>query len=172
MLPRATESRNRRDSSGKVSGRSQEIQRLIGRALRASVDLSALNEKSITIDCDVIEADGGTRTAAITGGFIALHECLSWMLARGLVKTLPVKDFVGAIFCGIYKGQPVLDLDYAEDVEADTDANFVMTGRGGLIEIQGTAEKEPFTRQELNSLLELADKGIAELIAKQKALLA
>jgi ribonuclease PH len=168
MLPRATHTRNKRDSSGKVSGRSQEIQRLIGRALRASVDLTLLNEKSITIDCDVIEADGGTRTAAITGGFVALHECLSWMQARSLVKANPLKEFVAAVSCGIYQGVPVLDLDYAEDVEAQTDANFVMNAKGGLIEIQGTAEKDPFTRQELNSLLELADKGIAELIAKQR----
>ena len=170
MLPRATGERMRRESSaGKQSGRTQEIQRLVGRSLRAVVDLVALGEKQITLDCDVIQADGGTRTAAITGSWVALHDCLMWMQARSMFKTFPMKDHVAAISCGIHNGQAVLDLDYAEDSTAGTDANFVMTGSGGIVEIQGTAEGEPFSQDSLLHLLALARKGIDELVAKQKA---
>lgn len=174
MLPRATGDRMRREAaSGKQSGRTQEIQRLIGRSLRAIVDLQALGERQITVDCDVIQADGGTRTAAITGAFVALSDCLSWMEQRGMVKRAAVlKDHVAAISCGIHNGQPVIDLDYLEDSSAGTDANFVMTGRGGIVEIQGTAEGEPFSEDELKALLDLAKAGIAELVEKQKAALA
>ena len=174
MLPRATGDRMRREAaSGKQSGRTQEIQRLIGRSLRAIVDLQALGERQITVDCDVIQADGGTRTAAITGAFVALSDCLSWMEQRGMVKRAAVlKDHVAAISCGIHNGQPVIDLDYLEDSSAGTDANFVMTGRGGIVEIQGTAEGEPFSEDELKALLALAKAGIAELVEKQKAALA
>ncbi|MBC8130659.1 MAG: ribonuclease PH [Rhizobiaceae bacterium] len=170
MLPRATGERMRREaSSGKQSGRTQEIQRLIGRSMRAIVDLEALGERQITIDCDVIQADGGTRTAGITGAFVALHDCLAWMETRGMiVKSKVLKDHIAAISCGIYKGEPVLDLDYLEDSAADTDANFVMTGRGGIVEIQGTAEKEPFSEAELASLMGLAKAGIADLVEKQR----
>lgn len=174
MLPRATGDRMRREAAfGKQSGRTQEIQRLIGRSLRAIVDLQALGERQITVDCDVIQADGGTRTAAITGAFVALSDCLSWMEQRGMVKRAAVlKDHVAAISCGIHNGQPVIDLDYLEDSSAGTDANFVMTGRGGIVEIQGTAEGEPFSEDELKALLDLAKAGIAELVEKQKAALA
>ncbi|KHJ53393.1 ribonuclease PH [Aureimonas altamirensis] len=174
MLPRATGDRMRREAaSGKQSGRTQEIQRLIGRSLRAIVDLQALGERQITVDCDVIQADGGTRTAAITGAFVALSDCLSWMEQRGMVKRAAVlKDHVAAISCGIHNGQPVIDLDYLEDSSAGTDANFVMTGRGGIVEIQGTAEGEPFSEDELKALLDLAKAGIAELVEKQKAAIA
>ncbi len=174
MLPRATGDRMRREAaSGKQSGRTQEIQRLIGRSLRAIVDLQALGERQITVDCDVIQADGGTRTAAITGAFVALSDCLSWMEQRGMVKRAAVlKDHVAAISCGIHNGQPVIDLDYLEDSSAGTDANFVMTGRGGIVEIQGTAEGEPFSEDELKALMDLAKAGIAELVEKQKAALA
>ncbi|MCM2504019.1 ribonuclease PH [Aureimonas altamirensis] len=174
MLPRATGDRMRREAaSGKQSGRTQEIQRLIGRSLRAIVDLQALGERQITVDCDVIQADGGTRTAAITGAFVALSDCLSWMEQRGMVKRAAVlKDHVAAISCGIHNGQPVIDLDYLEDSSAGTDANFVMTGRGGIVEIQGTAEGEPFSEDELKALMDLAKAGIAELVEKQKAVLA
>ena len=174
MLPRATGDRMRREAaSGKQSGRTQEIQRLIGRSLRAIVDLQALGERQITVDCDVIQADGGTRTAAITGAFVALSDCLTWMEQRGMVKRAAVlKDHVAAISCGIHNGQPVIDLDYLEDSSAGTDANFVMTGRGGIVEIQGTAEGEPFSEDELKALLALAKAGIAELVEKQKAAIA
>lgn len=169
MLPRATLERTRREvTAGKPSGRTQEIQRLIGRALRAVVDLPALGEKQIVIDCDVLQADGGTRTAAITGGWLALHDCLAWMKARDMVKTMPLRDHVAAVSCGIYNGTPVLDLDYAEDSTAQTDANFVMTGSGGIIEVQGTAEGAPFSQAELLQLLDLAGKGIARLVELQK----
>ncbi|KQT46196.1 ribonuclease PH [Aureimonas sp. Leaf454] len=169
MLPRATGERMRREAAtGKQSGRTQEIQRLIGRSLRTIVDLGALGERQISIDCDVIQADGGTRTAAITGAFVALSDCLAWMETRGMVvRSKVLKDHVAAISCGIYKGEPVLDLDYLEDSAADTDANFVMTGRGGIVEIQGTAEKEPFSEAELQSLMTLAKGGIQRLVALQ-----
>lgn len=169
MLPRATGSRMRREATaGKQSGRTQEIQRLIGRSLRAITDMAALGENQITLDCDVIQADGGTRTAAITGAYVAMRDAISWMQARDLVKINPLRDHVAAISCGIYRGTPVLDLDYPEDSEADTDANFVMTGDGNFVEIQGTAEQKPFTRAELESLMGLAEKGIAELVDLQK----
>ncbi|MCX8995756.1 ribonuclease PH [Rhizobiaceae bacterium BDR2-2] len=174
MLPRATGDRMRREAAaGKQGGRTQEIQRLIGRSLRAVVDLQALGERQITIDCDVIQADGGTRTASITGGFLALHDCLKWMEARSMVKVEKVlKDHVAAISCGIFAGQPVIDLDYLEDSSAETDANFVMTGKGGIVEIQGTAEAEPFSQDELMTLLGLARNGIAELVELQKQAIA
>ena len=174
MLPRATGDRMRREAAtGKQGGRTQEIQRLIGRSLRAVVDLQALGERQITIDCDVIQADGGTRTASITGGFIALHVCLKWMEARSMVKVDKVlKDHVAAISCGIFANQPVIDLDYLEDSSAETDANFVMTGKGGIVEIQGTAEGTPFSQEELLKLLSLATNGIAELVELQKQAIA
>jgi ribonuclease PH len=169
MLPRATHERTRREvTSGKPSGRTQEIQRLIGRALRAVVDLPALGERQIVLDCDVLQADGGTRTAAITGSWVALHDCLAWMKARDMVKTWPLKDHIAAVSCGISKGVPVLDLDYAEDSSAETDANFVMTGKGGIVEVQGTAEGAPFSQAELISLLGLAESGIKRLVELQK----
>ncbi|MCW1842098.1 ribonuclease PH [Prosthecomicrobium hirschii] len=169
MLPRATHDRTRREvNSGKPSGRTQEIQRLIGRSLRAVVDLEALGERQISIDCDVIQADGGTRTAAITGAWLALRDCLEWMRVRKMVDGKVLKDHVAAISCGIYRGAPVLDLDYAEDSAAETDANFVMTGSGGIVEIQGTAEGKPFTPEELNALLDLARGGIARLVDLQR----
>src|SRR5918997_1097659 len=169
MLPRATLERTRREaSSGKQSGRTVEIQRLIGRSLRTVVDLESLGERQITVDCDVIQADGGTRTAAITGGWVALCDCLSWMKARDMLKADPMRDHVAAISCGICSGVPVLDIDYAEDSAADTDANFVMTGAGRLVEIQGTAEKTPFSEEELLALLALARKGVAKLVDLQK----
>ena len=173
MLPRATSTRTRRESStGKVSGRTQEIQRLIGRSLRAVVDLPKLGERQITLDCDVIQADGGTRTAAITGAWIALSDCLKWMMQRSILKESPLRDHVAAVSCGIVKGEPVIDLDYAEDSTAETDANFVMTGSGGLVEVQGAAEGAPFSEAELMHLLALARGGIGQLIAMQKAALA
>jgi ribonuclease PH len=170
MLPRATLERTRREStSGKPSGRTQEIQRLIGRSLRAVVDLSALGERQIVVDCDVIQADGGTRTASITGAWVALHDALKWMEARAMLQgRQPLKDHVAAISCGIVAGQPVLDLDYIEDSGAQTDANFVITGRGGLVEVQGTAEGEPFSEEQLSAMLALAKAGIADLVALQK----
>jgi ribonuclease PH len=169
MLPRATHERTRRESSaGRPSGRTLEIQRLIGRSLRTVTDLQALGERQITVDCDVIQADGGTRTAAITGAWIALHDCIEWMKKRSMVTKNPLKDHVAAISCGIFKGEPVLDLDYAEDSEADTDMNFVMTGTSGIVEIQGTAEKTPFSDAELAALIALARKGVARLIELQK----
>ncbi|MCA3560208.1 MAG: ribonuclease PH [Aestuariivirga sp.] len=173
MLPRATHERTRREAaSGKQSGRTQEIQRLVGRSLRAVVDLVALGERQITLDCDVLQADGGTRTAAITGSWVALFDCLKWMEQRAMFKTWPLKDHVAAISCGIHGETPVLDLDYPEDSSAGTDANFVMTGSGGIVEIQGTAEGEPFSEATLAELLALAKKGIGELVAKQKEAIA
>ncbi|WP_323014266.1 ribonuclease PH [Devosia sp.] len=173
MLPRATGTRTRREASaGKQSGRTQEIQRLIGRSLRAVVDLTQLGENQLTIDCDVLEADGGTRTAAITGAYVALADAIAWMEARKLTKGKALRDSVAAISCGIYRGTPVLDLDYLEDVEAQTDANFVMTGSGKFVEIQGTAEGAPFDRAELDALMTLAGHGIAELTLMQQAALA
>ena len=172
MLPRATGSRTRREATaGKQSGRTQEIQRLIGRSLRAVVDLEALGEIQITLDCDVLEADGGTRTASITGAYVALSDAVKWLEERKLNKGVILKDSVAAVSCGIYRGTPLLDLDYLEDVEAETDANFVMTGSGKFVEIQGTAEGEPFSREELEALMGLAEKGIGELSLLQKAAL-
>jgi ribonuclease PH len=170
MLPRATGERMTREAAaGKQGGRTQEIQRLIGRSLRAVVDLQALGEKQITLDCDVIQADGGTRTASITGGWIALYDCLKWMESRNMIKVDRVlKDHVAAISCGIFASQPVIDLDYLEDSSAETDANFVMTGTGGIVEIQGTAEGTPFSEGEFTSLMQLARNGIGELVALQK----
>ncbi|MBY5408114.1 ribonuclease PH [Rhizobium leguminosarum] len=170
MLPRATGERMKREATaGKQGGRTQEIQRLIGRSLRAVVDLQALGERQITLDCDVIQADGGTRTASITGGWIALYDCLKWMESRNMIKVDRVlKDHVAAISCGIFASQPVIDLDYLEDSSAETDANFVMTGTGGIVEIQGTAEGTPFSESEFTSLMQLARNGIGELVALQK----
>jgi len=169
MLPRSTHERMRREAAaGKQSGRTQEIQRLVGRSLRAVCDLAALGERQITMDCDVLQADGGTRTAAITGGYVALAQCVKFMEATGLVKTPILKDHVAAISCGIVKGMAVLDLDYDEDSTAETDANFVLTGAGGLVEIQGTAEGAPFTEEHLTQMLRLARKGIGELVELQK----
>ena len=174
MLPRATGERMKREAAaGKQSGRTQEIQRLIGRSLRAVVDLQALGERQISIDCDVIQADGGTRTASITGAWIALHDCLKWMEARNMIKVEKVlKDHVAAVSCGIFAAQSVIDLDYLEDSAAETDANFVMTGSGGIVEIQGTAEGKPFTEEEFSSLMTLARNGIADLVALQKQAIA
>lgn len=169
MLPRATNSRTRREvTQGHASGRTQEIQRLIGRSLRAVVDLPKLGERQISIDCDVIQADGGTRTAAITGAWVALHDCLKWMQTRDMIKDGVLRDHVAAVSCGIYKGTPVLDLDYPEDSDADADANFVMTGSGGIVEVQGTAEKTPFSQEKFDELMALARKGVAELVSLQK----
>ncbi|MFB2549896.1 ribonuclease PH [Ensifer soli] len=170
MLPRATGERMKREaSSGKQSGRTLEIQRLIGRSLRAVVDLPALGERQISLDCDVIQADGGTRTASITGAWVALHDCLKWMEARNMVKVEKVlKDHVAAVSCGIFASQTVIDLDYLEDSSAETDANFVITGSGGIVEIQGTAEGKPFTEEEFAALMGLAKAGIADLVALQK----
>jgi len=169
MLPRSTGSRMRREAAqGKQSGRTQEIQRLVGRSLRAVTDFAALGEKQIVIDCDVLQADGGTRTASITGGYVALAQCLSFMKKVGMVTKPVLKDHIAAVSCGIYKGMPVLDLDYDEDSTAETDANFVLTGTGGLVEIQGTAEGAPFSEDELGHLLRLARKGIGELVDLQK----
>ncbi|WP_108663833.1 ribonuclease PH [Acuticoccus kandeliae] len=169
MLPRATKERMRREASaGKQSGRTQEIQRLIGRSLRAIVDREALGERQISVDCDVIQADGGTRTAAITGAWVALSDCITHMKNAGMIMGNPLTDHVAAISCGIVEGRPVLDLDYAEDSSAHTDANFVMTGAGTIVEVQGTAEGVPFTRDELNALLDLASAGIAQLVELQK----
>jgi ribonuclease PH len=174
MLPRATGDRMKREAAaGKQGGRTQEIQRLIGRSLRAVVDLKELGERQITLDCDVIQADGGTRTASITGAWIALYDCLKWMESRNMLKVERVlKDHVAAISCGIFANQSVLDLDYLEDSSAETDANFVMTGTGGIVEIQGTAEGTPFTDEEFASLMTLAKGGIAELVAMQKQAIA
>jgi ribonuclease PH len=170
MLPRSTGERMRREAAaGKQGGRTQEIQRLIGRSLRAVVDMQALGEQQITIDCDVLQADGGTRTASITGAWIALHDCLRWMEARQMVNVQRVlKDHVAAISCGIHDGVPVIDLDYLEDSAAGTDANFVMTGKGGIVEIQGTAEGEPFTDAQFAELMGLARNGISRLVELQK----
>jgi len=169
MLPRATAERTRREASaGKQGGRTVEIQRLIGRSLRSVMDLEALGERQITVDCDVIQADGGTRTASITAGWVALHDCIAWMRKRDMLTTSPLRDHVAAISCGVCGGTAVLDLDYAEDSAADTDANFVMTGDGRIVEVQGTAEKEPFSEEQLLTLLALARKGVAKLVDLQK----
>src|SRR3954465_10035736 len=173
MLPRATNTRSDREAArGKQSGRTQEIQRLIGRALRTVVDLSALGERTMQIDCDVIQADGGTRTAAITGAFVAVQDAVDFLLDKKLLATSPVRDFVAAVSVGVYQGTPVLDLDYAEDSACDTDMNVVMTGAGRFVEMQGTAEGAPFSRPEADALLALAERGIAELIAHQRRALA
>jgi ribonuclease PH len=169
MLPRATHERTRREASaGKQGGRTIEIQRLIGRSLRSVLDLPALGERQITIDCDVIQADGGTRTASITGAWVALHDCLNWMRTRDMIKTDPLRDHIAAISCGIFNNVAVLDLDYAEDSAAETDANFVMTGSGNIVEVQGTAERDPFSEAQLLALLALARKGVAKLVDLQK----
>ena len=169
MLPRSTHTRTDREAArGKQSGRTQEIQRLIGRSLRAVTDLGALGERTVKLDCDVIQADGGTRTAAITGAWVALHDCLAWMKARDMLRRDPLRGHIAAVSCGICKATPVLDLDYAEDSEAETDANFVMTGDGRLVEVQATAEKTPFSEEEFVALLTLARKGIAKLVDLQK----
>jgi ribonuclease PH len=169
MLPRATAERTRREAAmGKQSGRTQEIQRLIGRSLRAVTDLTLLPERQLTLDCDVIQADGGTRTASITGAWVALHDAIQWMRARNMVKDGALRDHVAAVSCGLYGGQAVLDLDYVEDSEAQADANFVMTGSGGIVEVQGTAETEAFTQEEFDALMLLARRGIAELVQLQK----
>jgi ribonuclease PH len=169
MLPRATHERTRREvTSGKPSGRTQEIQRLIGRSLRSVVDLRGLAERQITVDCDVLQADGGTRTASITGAWVALNDCLNWMMTRQMISVNPLRQNLAAVSCGIVGGLPVLDLDYAEDSTAQTDANFVLTGTGGIVEVQGTAEGAPFSEEELFGMMQLAKKGVAELVALQK----
>jgi ribonuclease PH len=169
MLPRATLERTRREASaGKQTGRTVEIQRLIGRSLRAVIDLKALGERQITVDCDVIQADGGTRTASITGAWIALYDCISWMKTREMVEMAVLRDHIAAISCGICAGVAVLDLDYAEDSQAETDANFVLTGSGNIVEVQATAEKVPFSEEQLTTLLALARKGVTKLIDLQK----
>jgi len=169
MLPRATLERTRREASaGKQTGRTVEIQRLIGRSLRAVVDLKALGERQITIDCDVIQADGGTRTASITGAWLALYDCLAWMKTRDVIQTEVLRDHIAAISCGVCGGVAVLDLDYAEDSQAETDANFVLTGSGNIVEVQATAEKVPFSEEQLTTLLSLARKGVTKLVDLQK----
>jgi ribonuclease PH len=172
MLPRATQERTRREAaSGRQSGRTQEIQRLIGRSLRAVTALDLLGERQVIIDCDVIQADGGTRTASITGGFVALYQCISFMVATKLISRHAIKDLVAAVSCGVHQNTPVLDLDYAEDSAAETDANFVLTGSGGLVEIQGTAEGVPFNEAQFAEMLALARKGASELMALQRDVL-
>ena len=173
MLPRATHTRGAREAaSGKQSGRTQEIQRLIGRSLRAVTDLALLGERQVSVDCDVLQADGGTRCASITGSMVALADAIAWLREKKLVAADPLRDFVAAVSVGIVGGQPVLDLDYAEDSACDTDMNVVMTGRGGIVEIQGTAEREPFTREQMDRLMALADSGISQLIELQRKALA
>lgn len=173
MLPRATHTRGDREAArGKQSGRTQEIQRLIGRSLRCVFDLGALGERSILIDCDVLQADGGTRTAAITGAFVAAQDAVDWLIAKGLLAKSPIKDAVAAVSVGIVEGTPLLDLEYIEDAACDTDMNVVMTGAGGFVEVQGTAEGASFSRAEMDALLALAGKGIGELVAAQRAALA
>jgi len=173
MLPRATHTRSDREAArGKQSGRTQEIQRLIGRSLRCVFDLEALGERTISLDCDVIQADGGTRTAAITGAFVAAQDAVSWLLGQGLIARSPIRDHVAAVSVGIVEGTPLLDLEYLEDSACDTDMNVVMTGSGGFVEVQGTAEGAPFTREEMATMLHLADKGIRELVAAQRSALA
>jgi ribonuclease PH len=170
MLPRATLTRTKREAAtGRVSGRTQEIQRLIGRSLRAVVDLPKLGERQITIDCDVLQADGGTRTASITGAWVALRDCINWMVQRSILKDSPLRDHVAAVSCGVVGKEAVIDLDYAEDSTAETDANFVMTGAGGLVEVQGSAEGAPFSEAELLQMLALARGGIGQLVGMQKA---
>ena len=172
MLPRSTHTRSAREAAkGKQSGRTQEIQRLIGRSLRAVTDLKALGERQITLDCDVLQADGGTRCASITGAWLALQDACAGLVAQGKLAASPLLDHVAAISVGIYQGVPVLDLDYPEDSDCDTDMNVVMTGKGGIVEIQGTAEGEPFTRAQMNQLVDMAEAGIKELVARQKAVL-
>jgi ribonuclease PH len=172
MLPRATNTRSDREAArGKQSGRTQEIQRLIGRSLRAVFDLKTLGERTLHIDCDVIQADGGTRTAAITGGYVAAVDAARWLRGRGMIENLPVRDYVAAVSVGVYRHVPVLDLDYAEDSTCETDMNVVMTGRGGFVEVQGTAEGEPFTEAQMAAMMALARKGVSELIAAQKHVL-
>ncbi|HZR02962.1 MAG TPA: ribonuclease PH [Burkholderiales bacterium] len=172
MLPRSTGTRMQREAaSGRQSGRTQEIQRLIGRGLRAVVDLSRLGERTIQLDCDVLQADGGTRTASITGAFVALHDALSTLRSRGQLDTDPIRDFVAAVSVGVYAGTPVLDLDYEEDSACETDMNVVMTGAGGIVELQGTAEGVPFSRTQLDAMIELAAMGIGRLIALQRSAL-
>jgi ribonuclease PH len=172
MLPRATHSRTDREAArGKQTGRTQEIQRLIGRSLRAVTDLAKLGERTVKIDCDVIQADGGTRTAGITGAFVALHDAVGTLLQDRLISASPIRDFVAAVSVGLYEGTPVLDLDYAEDSACDTDMNVVMTGASGFVEIQGTAEGKPFTAAQMDAMVALAEKGIGELIARQKTAL-
>ena len=169
MLPRSTNTRTEREAArGKQSGRTQEIQRLIGRALRAVVDLPALGPRTVQIDCDVLQADGGTRTAAITGGFVALHDALTWLAGKGAFPSIPVRDFVAAVSVGVCEGTPVLDLDYAEDSASGCDMNIVMTGAGSFVEVQGTAEGATFTRAEMDALLGLAQRGIAQLVSEQR----
>ena len=172
MLPRSTNTRSDREAArGKQSGRTQEIQRLIGRSLRAVTSLEVLGERTIQIDCDVIQADGGTRTASITGAFVALHDAVTVLKNRQAIANWPIRDFVAAVSVGIFQGTPVLDLDYPEDSNSDTDMNVVMTGGGGMVEVQGTAEGAPFSRKELDAMLALADRGISQLVAAQKAAL-
>ena len=169
MLPRSTHTRSDREAArGKQSGRTQEIQRLIGRSMRTVFDLSALGERTLHLDCDVIQADGGTRTAAITGAFVAAHDAVTWLLAQGKLEASPIRDFVAAVSVGIVQGVPLLDLEYNEDSACDTDMNVVMTGSGGFVEVQGTAEGVPFTRAEMDALLGLAGQGIATLVRAQK----
>ena len=169
MLPRATHTRSDREAArGKQSGRTQEIQRLIGRSLRCVFDLKALGERTISLDCDVIQADGGTRTAAITGAFVAAHDAVSWLIQHDKLKASPIRDAVAAVSVGLLQGMPLLDLEYTEDSTCDTDMNVVMTGGGGFVEVQGTAEGAPFSRAEMDALLALAGKGIDELVAAQK----
>jgi len=172
MLPRSTHTRTDREAArGRQSGRTQEIQRLIGRSLRVVTDLAKLGERTVKLDCDVIQADGGTRTASVTGAFVALHDAMGTLLERGVLPALPIRDYVAAVSVGLYEGVAILDLDYAEDSGCDTDMNVVMTGAGGFVEIQGTAEGEPFSSAQMDALIALAKQGIAELIAKQKATL-
>ncbi|MBV2193109.1 MAG: ribonuclease PH [Azonexus sp.] len=173
MLPRSTHTRSAREAAkGKQTGRTQEIQRLIGRSLRAVTDLKALGERQITLDCDVLQADGGTRCASITGAWIALYEACDKLVQAGKLPANPVKDHVAAISVGIFEGSPVLDLDYPEDANCDTDMNVIMTGQGGIVEVQGTAEGEPFTREQMNVLMDLATMGIRQLVAAQESALA
>jgi ribonuclease PH len=172
MLPRATNTRTDREAArGKQSGRTQEIQRLIGRSLRAVVDLASLGQRTVHVDCDVLQADGGTRTAAITGAFVALYDALTWLLQKQLLSSVPVKDHIAAVSVGMVQGTPLLDLDYAEDSACGCDVNVVMTGAGHFVEVQGTAEGQPFARAELDALLEVAGRGIAELVRHQKSAL-
>ena len=173
MLPRSTHTRSDREAArGKQSGRTQEIQRLIGRSMRTVFDLTTLGERTIHLDCDVLQADGGTGTAAITGAFVAAHDAVSWLLAQGRIGASPIRDFVAAISVGVVQGAPLLDLEYTEDSACDTDMNVVMTGSGGFVEVQGTAEGAAFSRAEMDALLALAGKGIGELVAAQVAALA
>ena len=173
MLPRSTTTRSEREAArGRQSGRTQEIQRLIGRALRAVTDLDAMGEMQIRLDCDVIQADGGTRTAAITGAYVSLHRAFERLVALGVLKTIPLTDAVAAVSCGIYRGAPILDLDYAEDSGAEADANFVLTARGGIVEIQATGEERPFNQGQLADMLALARRGVRELIRLQRRALA